>query len=175
LSSNDVNEREFLGLVEANRPRIQRLCRVYAHNPADAEDLYQEMLVQIWRSLPLLRERQFANSWLYRVAINTAISFVRKQKPGRAPIATEDAELHRRADEAANAVHSDNNAAQIEQLYEALDKLNKIEKALLTLYLEDLSYDEIGVVLGLNGSNVGVMLHRAKKKLTDLMQKEASR
>src|SRR3979409_234641 len=62
-----------------NRNRILRVCRVYSWNSADQDDLYQEILFQIWRGLPALQEKQFAHTWLYRVAINTAISFVRKR------------------------------------------------------------------------------------------------
>lgn len=174
MKADDVNERDFVALVEANRPRILRLCRVYAGLPADEEDLYQEILVQIWRSLPALREQQYANTWIYRVAVNTAISFVRKQKPGRKPVATEDSQLHRWAEAASSADSSQNNATRIEELYQALNKLNKVEKALVTLYLEDLSYEEIATVLGLSPGHVGVMLHRAKSKLSGLM-KEASK
>jgi RNA polymerase sigma-70 factor (ECF subfamily) len=79
LNSTPVDEHKFLELVNENRNRILRVCRVYAWNSADQEDLYQEILFQIWRSLPVLKEKQFANTWLYRVAINTAISFVRKR------------------------------------------------------------------------------------------------
>src|SRR4029077_8843266 len=73
------DEHKFLELVTENRNRILRVCRVYAWNAADQDDLYQEILLQIWRGLPTLKERQFASTWLYRVAINTAISFARKR------------------------------------------------------------------------------------------------
>lgn len=73
------DERSYLELVNENRIRILRVCRVYAWNSADQDDLYQEILFQIWRALPDLKTNQFANTWLYRVAINTAISFVRKR------------------------------------------------------------------------------------------------
>src|SRR5438270_13256380 len=74
-----ADEHKFLELVNENRNKILRVCRVYAWNSADQDDLYQEILFQIWRGLPALKEKQFANTWLYRVAINTAISFVRKR------------------------------------------------------------------------------------------------
>src|SRR6187549_4194369 len=74
-----ADERKFLDLVNENQNRILRICRVYAWNSADQDDLYQEILFQIWRGLPALKVKQFANTWLYRVAINTAISFARKR------------------------------------------------------------------------------------------------
>jgi len=79
LNSTPADEHKFLELVNENRNRILRVCRVYAWNSADQDDLYQEILFQTWRGLPDLKEKQFANTWLYRVAINTAISFVRKR------------------------------------------------------------------------------------------------
>src|SRR5687768_6083529 len=78
LNSTPADEHRFLELLNENRNRILRVCRVYAWNSADQDDLYQEVLCQIWRALPDLKEKQFANTWLYRVAINTAISFARK-------------------------------------------------------------------------------------------------
>ncbi|MSU57033.1 MAG: hypothetical protein EXS35_02430 [Pedosphaera sp.] len=77
MNSTPADEHKFLELVNENRNRILRVCRVYSWNSADQDDLYQEILSQIWRGLPGLKEKQFANTWLYRVAINTAISFVR--------------------------------------------------------------------------------------------------
>ncbi len=79
MNSTPADEHKFLELVDENRNRILRVCRVYAWNATDQDDLYQEILFQIWRSLPTLKEKQFANTWLYRVAINTSISFVRKR------------------------------------------------------------------------------------------------
>src|SRR5215475_9517981 len=79
MNSTPADEHRFLELVNENRNRILRVCRVYAWNSADQDDLYQEILFQIWRGLPALREAQFARTWLYRVALNTAMSFVRKR------------------------------------------------------------------------------------------------
>lgn len=164
------NEAEFLRLVEDNRPRLLRLCRVYAWNAADQDDLFQEILVQLWRSLPALREKAYGNTWLYRVALNTAITFVRKSKASAPVIPTEDAELYHRADQHAASDAAQAGSPRIDDLYEAMDKLNRVDKALVTLFLEDLSYEEIGDVLGLSSNHIGVMLHRAKKKLFNFMK-----
>ncbi len=76
MNSTPADDHKFLKLVSENRDRILRVCRVYAWNSPDQDDLYQEILLQVWRGLPGLKEDQFANTWLYRVAINTAMSFV---------------------------------------------------------------------------------------------------
>ena len=78
MSLGQPDEAEFLKLIEENRPKILKICRAYAWNPSDRDDLYQEILFQIWRALPGLKENAYAGTWLYRVALNTSISFVRK-------------------------------------------------------------------------------------------------
>jgi RNA polymerase sigma-70 factor (ECF subfamily) len=172
LNSTPADERRFLELVDENRSRILRVCRVYAWNAADRDDLYQEMLFQIWRGLPALREKQFANTWLYRVAINTAISFVRKRVTASGRVVHfEHADLTRAIE--SRQAHEENDDDRMASLYSAIYKLNPLEKALVTLFLEDLTYDQIAEATGISANHVGVMLHRAKKKLSTLMMGEA--
>lgn len=159
-------------LVTANRFRILRVCRVYAWNSADQDDLYQEILFQIWRGLPALKEKQFANTWLYRVAINTAISFVRKRSSHNDRVAHfEHADLTRTIE--SRQATAENADDRIADLYNAIYKLDPIEKAIITLFLEDFTYEQISEATGITANNVGVMLHRAKKKLSCLMMEAA--
>jgi RNA polymerase sigma-70 factor, ECF subfamily len=170
LNSAPADEHKFLELVTENRNKILRICRVYAWNSADQDDLYQEILFQIWRGLPGLKEKQFANTWLYRVAINTAISFVRKRASrSERVVLFEHAELTRAIESRQTAETSDERVAQ---LYTAIYKLDPLEKALVTLFLEDFTYEQMAEATGINANNVGVMLHRAKKKLSSLMTEE---
>ena len=168
MNSTPADEHKFLELVNENRNRILKVCRVYSWNPSDQEDLYQEILFQIWRALPGLKENAYANTWLYRIAINTSISFTRKRaaRGGRA-LQLNPAELtrHIEARQTDDGPRGDNLA----KLYEAIAQLDAVERALITLFLEDLSYEQIADVLGVSANNVGVMLHRAKKKLSALM------
>jgi RNA polymerase sigma-70 factor (ECF subfamily) len=166
-------EKDFLELIEANRPRILRICRVYGWTPHDAEDLYQEILFQIWRGLPGLKEKKHAHTWLYRVAINTGITFVRKTQSASHIVPTEQEQLLASADQHLQANPSPESNPHLDSLYEALSKLNPIEKGVVMLFLEDLSYAEIAEVMGLSASQVGVVLHRTKKKLFELMQEVA--
>jgi len=142
LNSTPADEHKFLELVNENRNRILRVCRVYAWNSADQDDLYQEILSQIWRGLPGLKEKQFANTWLYRVAINTAISFVRK----RASHA--DRVVHFEPGDLTRTIESrqtteENTDDRIARLYTAIYQLDPLEKALVTLFLEDFTYEQI--------------------------------
>jgi RNA polymerase sigma-70 factor (ECF subfamily) len=158
-----------LELVNENRNRILKVCRVYAWNSADQDDLYQEILFQIWRALPGLKHDTHANTWLYRIAINTSLSFVRRRSARGGPAVPLDHEQLTHHIEARQS-HHDGAEEQLTRLYDAIAKLNEVEKALVTLFLEDFSYEEMAEVLGLSASHVGVMLHRAKKKLLTLMQ-----
>jgi RNA polymerase sigma-70 factor (ECF subfamily) len=168
LNSKSADEHKYLELVSENRNKILRVCRVYAWNSADQDDLYQEILFQIWRGLSGLKEKQFANTWLYRVAINTAISFIRK-RASRADrvIHFEHAELTRAIE--ARQTTEEVNDDRMADLYSAIYKLDPLEKALVTLFLEDLTYEQIAEATGISANHVGVMLYRAKKKLSGLM------
>ena len=169
LNSTPPDEQKFLELMNENRNRILKVCRVYSWNPTDREDLYQEILFQIWRGLPGLKESAYANTWLYRIALNTSFSFVRKRaaRSGRA-VQLDHEELARHIE--ARQSHDGGAGDRLAMLYDAIAQLNEVEKALVTLFLEDLSYEQIAEVLGISAGNVGVMLHRAKKKLSTLMK-----
>jgi RNA polymerase sigma-70 factor (ECF subfamily) len=174
LNSTPADEHKFLELVTENRNRILRVCRVYAWNSADQDDLYQEIVFQIWRGLPTLKESQFANTWLYRVALNTAISFTRKRSSGFArSVHFEHADLTRKIESRQTTAASANAADRIADLYTAIYKLDPLERALITLFLEDFTYEQIADATGISANHVGVMLHRAKKKLSCLMVEEA--
>ena len=171
MSLEQPDEAGFLKLIEENRPKILKICRAYAWNPSDRDDLYQEILFQIWRALPGLKENAYAGTWLYRVALNTSISFVRKHaaRNSRAtPFGHDD--LTRHIESAQGREESDD--GRLSRLYEAIAQLNETEKALVVLFLEDLSYEEIAEASGLSANHVGVALHRAKKKLS-VLKKEA--
>jgi len=172
LNSTPAGEQKFLELVNENRNRILKVCHVYAWNAADQDDLYQEILFQIWRSLPALKEKQFANTWLYRVAINTAISFVRKRAIRTDRVVYVEHTDLARAIESQQSIEG-NTDERIANLYTAIFKLDPLEKALVTLFLEDCTYEQMAEVTGITANNVGVMLHRAKKKLSSLMTEES--
>jgi RNA polymerase sigma-70 factor, ECF subfamily len=172
LNSTPADESRFLELVHENRNRILRVCRVYAWNSADRDDLYQEILFQIWRGLAGMKEKRFANTWIYRVAINTAISFVRKRTSRSDHVVHfEHAELTRAIE--SRQTNEEKTDDRMADLYTAIYKLDPIEKALVTLFLEDFTYEQMAEATGINANNVGVILHRAKKKLSGLMKEQA--
>ena len=172
VNSDSSREQRFLELLAQNRPKLLKICRVYAWERADQDDLYQEIVCHIWQSLPNLHQEAHANTWLYRVALNTAISFVRKDKARQKRVVScDDDQLREIADPGAGTDGDKNE--DLKRLFKAMSQLNEMEKAVITLFLDDLSYEQIASVLGMGESNVGVVLHRAKKKLSALMKEAA--
>ncbi|MDZ7693475.1 MAG: sigma-70 family RNA polymerase sigma factor [Balneolaceae bacterium] len=160
----NVTEDEFAEIVRDNEDRLRHLSRVYANRKGDEKDLFQEMLIQIWKSLPSFEGDAKLSTWIYRLAVNTAISFVRK-KQTRKEYGTKY-----RKDQQENNTHyidpSSQESTQLHELYEAISELNASEKAIITMYLEDFSYLEIAFVTDISENYVGVKLHRIKKKLS---------
>ncbi len=134
---------------------------VYANGWADREDLFQEICLQLWKSYPNFREEAQFSTWMYRVALNTAISTVRKKKNGFS------FELLRETDRIPD--ESSNEKDQIKLLYSAISKLNRIDKAIILLWLEEKNYEEIAAIMGTSKKNVSVKLVRIKRKLEELV------
>lgn len=152
---------------------VLKVARAYALTAEDCQDLVQEILMQVWRSVPQFEGRASASTWVYRVALNTALGWQRKDRlrRGRQQPILEFEEW------TAGGLDGSQHAAQREtvaRLYAAIHQLPKTDAALVLLYLDDLSYREIAEVLGISESNVGVKLNRARKALGELMKKGAS-
>ena len=148
------NERLFREVIEANGRRLMAVARSYADGE-ELKDLYQEMLLQIWRSLDRFEGRAAVATWVYRIALNTALSYRRK---GRRRV-EETMEPPERATEGARD--------EMQVLREFMQELSPVDRAVLLLYLEDLSYLQMGGILGLSESNVGVRINRIKKLFVD--------
>lgn len=160
-----TREDDFVPLVRANEARLRKLCRVYAGDAEAQRDLYQDILVALWRSFPSFDGAAKASTWLYRVALNTALSHKRKQD------VRDDATL-----DASHPVWDDGlprpdedmqRQESIDRLYAAIDRLDDVDKALVMMYLDERSYREMADVLGISENYVGVKLHRIKTQLAD--------
>lgn len=147
---------------------VLKVARAYTLTSEDCQDLTQEILLQVWRSLPRFRGGASASTWIYRVALNTAIGWRRKERRGRAcrRAGSEVADLPAAWPDGAEQVVR---RESVERLYAAIRRLPKADVALLLLYLDDLSYRQMAEVLGISESNVGVKLNRAKKALGELL------
>ncbi len=163
-------ELQFLTLVRQNDARLRRICRVYAGGDDEQHDLLQEILLQLWRSLPSFAGASSPDTWLYRVALNTALAHARRN-PARRETTLDDeiAAAHAPAD----AVDADLDVrARQEQLHAAIVRLDPVDKMLMTMYLDERSYRDIADVLGITETHVGVKLHRIKQALARQLTKE---
>jgi RNA polymerase sigma-70 factor (ECF subfamily) len=151
---------------------VLKVARAYTHTPEDCQDLVQEILLQVWRSLPQFQGRASASTWVYRVALNTALNWRRNERRRRVcqrsileledlPVSGSDGAEHAAGREI------------VERLYTAIRHLPKTDAALVLLYLDDLSYRQIADVLGISETNVGVKLNRARKALGELMNEDS--
>jgi RNA polymerase sigma-70 factor, ECF subfamily len=148
---------------------VLKVARAYTLTAEEREDLAQEILLQVWLSLPQFQGRASAATWFYRVALNTALGWHRKEGRRRArqqPL-IEPEDLPAGGADGGEQLHQ---REVVERLYGAIHQLPKADAALVLLYLEDLSYREMADVLGISESNVGVKLNRTKKALGELMK-----
>jgi RNA polymerase sigma-70 factor (ECF subfamily) len=157
-------------LVE-HRGAVLKVARAYTLTTEDCQDLVQEILLQVWQSLPQFQGRASPSTWFYRVALNTALGWHRKERRRR----VRQQPILQVEDLPVDAPDSAQQAAQrevVERLYDAIRRLPKADAALVLLYLDGFSYRQMAEVLGISESNVGVKLHRAKKALGELTNDE---
>ena len=158
----------FTTWLEEHGSSVMKVARAYTLTSEECQDLAQEILLAAWQSLPNFERKASAATWFYRVALHTAMNWHRKDKPRRKrqqPFMEVQVVSSKGSDSAEQAQHRET----VEQLYQAIHQLPKTDAALVLLYLDELSYQEMAEVLGISESNVGVKLNRAKKALSALM------
>jgi RNA polymerase sigma-70 factor, ECF subfamily len=161
----------FMVWLDAHGPSVMKVARAYTLTTEECQDLAQEILLQAWRSLSTYEGKSSAATWFYRVALHTAMNWHRKDRPRRArqkPLL----EAHTAVGESSSA-EQEQQRETVEQLYQAIHRLPKTDAALVLLYLDELSYQEMAEVLGVSQNCVGVRLNRAKKALSALMNGES--
>ena len=162
----------FMAWLDEHGSSVMKVARAYTLTNDECQDLAQEILLQAWRSLPRFEEKSSAATWFYRVALHTAMNWHRKDQPRRSrqqPFV----EVHAAGSGGFEGSEQAEQRETVEQLYDAIHKLPKSDAAIVLLYLDDLSYQEMAEVLGLSESNVGVKLNRAKKALSALMKEKS--
>lgn len=156
-------EEKFKILVENNKDRILRICRYYAPSAEDQKDMYQEILINIWKSLDSFRGDSDISTWIYRIAINTSLSFAGKQYKYMKLNVDIDTQNIR------NVLIDDDERqmkeSKLHSLQNELNQLNVIDKALMGLVIEGLSTKEIADIIGITEPNVRVKIHRIKEEL----------
>lgn len=154
-------EKEFVALINLHRGLIYKVCHLYGRDRGDQEDLFQEIVLQIWKAFPTFRNESRITTWMYRIALNTAISYFRKEKrmPGSQTLSSQELQLP----------DLDTNE-DLEILHQAIQHLTQVEKAIIILYLDEKSYQEIADIMGITLSNVGVKINRIKTKLEKIVK-----
>ena len=160
-------ENEFNKIIAENGNRIRRICRYYNSDPDDQKDMYQEVLINIWKSLDSFRGDSAINTWIYRVAVNTSLSFAGKTfKHMKLMIPADAVNLNLIAN-IANPESGKNKEILFERLQNELNLLSVIDKALISLMLEGLTMREIADIIGITEPNVKVKIHRIKTSLKE--------
>lgn len=150
-------ESAFIALVEEHKRIIYKVCYVYATDKENLNDLYQEVVINLWKAYPRFRGECTASTWVYRIGLNTCISFFRKSK-SRPEVVPITVDLEAFADE-------EDKTASLRELYRMINSLGQLERALILLWLEERSYQEIADIIGISKNNVAVRLNRIREKL----------
>ena len=157
-------EHSFVKQLEEHQNVVHKICRLYTRNQDAHNDLFQEITIQLWKAYPKFRGDAKFSTWMYRVALNTAITLYRKNKKGVATQEFEGVSFKITAEE-----YDDTVEQQLKLMYNAVRTLNDIDKALVFLYLEDKNYREIAETLGITEVNARVKMNRIKEKLRKIL------
>lgn len=162
MSKAQEKESRFLAIIEENRRLLYKICYMYATDGDHFNDLYQEVLANVWQGLDTFRGTSSISTWLYRMALNTCITYFRRNsRHSRGKVQLESV-IHLEGDTA-----DAERLAQLRQMYKLISGLSGMDKALIMMWLDEKSYDEIADLSGLTRSNVATRLRRIKQKLID--------
>jgi len=166
---NQQLETTFLSAIEENQNKLLRVCSVYANDADDKKDLFQEVLINIWQSMPTFREQSSLNTWMFRITLNVCLRLQSKNE--------KDKNRFRKLDSVTieNLREEETNHEEQERLTKlrnCIKKLNDADKAVITLYLEELSYKEISDITGLTENSIAVKIKRIKIKLLNCINEE---
>ena len=160
----ESEEQEFVSMIQANERVIYKVCYLYTTPRNTLNDLYQEVVLNLWKAYPKFRQECKVSTWIYRIALNTCISFIRKDK-NMPEIVTLSLENDRTEED-------DETELTLKRMYGMINKLGPLEKSIILLYLEDKSYEEISEITGLTLTNVATKLSRIKDKLRKMKKEE---
>ena len=158
---------EFLRNITVNQGILHKVTRIYCDDVDDRKDLFQEILIQLWKSYGSFKEQSKFSTWMYRVAINTAITAFKRGS--RRPV---NSMFIREIPSIADDVYDYELEDNLNLLHTAIGQLTGIEKSIILLYLEEKSYEEIAEITGITQNYVRVKMNRIKKKLESLIKKK---
>jgi RNA polymerase sigma factor (sigma-70 family) len=160
-----INKIELFNLIKKHQGIIHKVNSIYFKHKVDREDNFQEVIYQIFKSYDSLRDKKKVTSWIYKVSINTAITALRKNNRVKTKPEFADSDIIE-----INETNPEEFNEKTNYLYTAIDELSEIEKAIILLYLEEKSYNEIGEIIGISKNNVGIKISRIKEKLKNTLK-----
>ena len=155
-------ERIFEEMVRKNRGTIYTVCYMFSNNQDKVADMFQEVLINLWKSLPMFEGRSDMRSWIYRVSLNVCISLDHKKRRHKTVPLTMDINPYEETE-------ISQNSRQMDMLRQRISKLGQFDRAIILLWLENMSYEEIASIMGITVKNVSVRLYRIKEKLKKMM------
>lgn len=155
-----ISEKEFAKIVRENKTTIYTVCYMFSDDREEVEDLFQEVLIALWQGLDSFRGESTLRSWIYRISLNTCISADRKKRR-RADSVRLDMKIDLFAD-------TNDDTRQVQMLRSRIGKLGVFDRAIILLWLENLSYEEIGAIVGISAKNVSVRLVRIREQLKNM-------
>lgn len=162
---NATIEGQFLTLIRQYERVIYKVCYLYTTKHASLGDLYQEVVLNLWKAYPKFRQECKVSTWIYRIALNTCISFIRKEKNIPDIVAlTQEADWM--------TEEEDGWKEMIRQLHRMIDRLGQLDKSIILLYLEEKNYEEIAEITGLTVTNVATKISRIKDKLKKMKKED---
>jgi RNA polymerase sigma factor (sigma-70 family) len=158
MNKMETKEKEFALMVKENKSTMYTVCYMFSNDSEEVNDLFQEVLVNLWKGFDSFEGRSNRRTWAYRVALNTCISVNRKKKVKTVPL-TMDTNFFDANDE---------DTKQAKMLHDRINRLQPFDKAIVLLWLENISYDEIGAIVGISTQNVASRLFRIKERLKNM-------
>ena len=155
----DSKEQEYTRLIKDYKETIYTVCLMNSADQDEAKDLMQEALIQLWRSFGTFRGESDVRTWIYRICMNACISFMRKEEKHKDTLHVDVSDMLKM---------DDDDSRQIQALHDRIHRLKFMDRAIVLLWMEDLSYEEIGAIIGLTAKNVGVRLVRIKEQLREM-------
>ena len=154
-----TKEKQFAQTITEHKSTIYTVCYMFSKDVDEVNDLFQEVLVNLWKGFEGFQHRSDIKSWIYRVSLNTCISLERKKR--RSPVERLNMDINLFEDK-------DEDTRQVDRLHQRISKLQPFDRAIVLLWLENLSYEEIGLIVGISAKNVSVRLYRIKEQLKNM-------
>lgn len=159
MDKMNKKETDFIRILKEYKTTIYTVCFMFSKDKDEVNDMYQEVSINLWKGFDNFAQKSEIKTWIYRISLNTCISFDRKKKRRKTVPLTVDIDLFE---------DNDHESKQIKALYNRINKLEPFDRAIILLWLENLPYDEIGAIVGISTKNVSVRLSRIREQLKNM-------